>query len=109
MAYGSGSRCAVPGCPWCGKKAKRAGVQRSFFVIRRPDLAKTPDEKKHRQSLNDFILRLRGQDEHDTIRMQLWKERSVYVKNSENSLQFACDYETLMKCLLNSTVKSYRV
>lgn len=77
MSYGSGSRCAVPGCPWYGKKAKIVGMQRSFYIMRRPDLAKNQVERKHRQSLHDFILRLRGHDEQDTIRMQLWKERYV--------------------------------
>ena len=55
-------------------KAKKHGVTRSFFMIRRPDFAKNPDDKAHRESLHKFILKVRNHKKGDTIMEQLSKE-----------------------------------
>ena len=48
--------------------------ERSFFSIKRPDLASNEDERQHRQNLTDFILFLRDADAGDHIKMMLHKE-----------------------------------
>lgn len=70
----SGSNCCVPGCHWHSQKARKSRTQRSFFQIRRPDLAKTEEERKHREALRKIVLQIRDPTQGDTIKKQLHKE-----------------------------------
>lgn len=69
------SHCAIPGCSWSQKTAKKNGLEpRSLFSIRRPDLARTDAEREHRQKLTNLILSMRDYSKGDIIKSMLHKE-----------------------------------
>ena len=51
--------CCIPDCHWSQIKDKTHGVIRTFFTIRRPDLAKPADDEAHTEALHKFILAMR--------------------------------------------------
>lgn len=66
--------CCIPGCHWSRAKARKNGLSITFFQVRRPDLAKSEDEKAHREALRKVVLGLRDSTKHDSIKKQLNKE-----------------------------------
>nr|XP_002129963.1 uncharacterized protein LOC100184150 [Ciona intestinalis] len=64
-----GKHCSVPGCR-DHQKLKRN--QRSYFHVRRPELARSEKEKQHRQVLQNFLKSVKNNN--DILRLQFVKE-----------------------------------
>nr|XP_026695342.1 uncharacterized protein LOC104265701 isoform X2 [Ciona intestinalis] len=67
------SNCCIPNCFYSYSKKN---AKRSLFTIRRPDLARSSDEKDHRERLTNFILGLRDFQRGDRIKEILKKEKA---------------------------------
>lgn len=66
--------CCIPACPW-GPRIEKEGTTRTYFAILRPDLARSTEEKNHRENLRRVILSLRDPTRSgDSIKHQLHKE-----------------------------------
>nr|XP_039254203.1 uncharacterized protein LOC120331200 [Styela clava] len=71
----AGTHCAVPGCSYSYVKSRKAGQSvKTLFSVLRPDLAKTPQERKHREGLSNFLLAMRDSSRGDNIKTMLHKE-----------------------------------
>ncbi|XP_077973008.1 uncharacterized protein LOC120341496 isoform X1 [Styela clava] len=71
----AGTHCAVPGCSYSYVKSRKAGQSvKTLFSVLRPDLAKTPQERKHREGLSNFLLAMRDSSRGDNIKAMLHKE-----------------------------------
>ncbi|XP_078483903.1 uncharacterized protein LOC100184150 isoform X2 [Ciona intestinalis] len=64
-----GKHCSVPGCR-DHQKLKRN--QRSYFYVKRPELAHSEKERQHRQVLQDFMKSVKNNN--DILRLQFVKE-----------------------------------
>jgi len=73
------THCAIPGCIWSYQYAKTKDVAcKTIFTVRRPDLAKSDDERKHREQLTNFLLSVRNSNKGDIIKKMLHKESYVF-------------------------------
>ncbi|XP_039249133.2 uncharacterized protein LOC120326815 isoform X2 [Styela clava] len=68
--------CGIPGCNYVRKTGGR-----SMFRIRRPDLARTPGERKHRQRLTNVMLSIRDFTKGDNIKDLIHKEACCICDN----------------------------
>ena len=70
----SPNHCCIPGCSESRYKNKKNSSNCTFFTILRPDMAKSEEEKQHRQYLTNFLLSMRDAAKGDKIKTMLHKE-----------------------------------